>query len=128
MKIRVYYEDTDAGGVVYHSKYLNFCERARSELFFEALPEIFDASTGHFLVAKADCEFKKSVRLGDILEVKSTLLELKNASVLLKQDIFKGEVLIFSALFKLAFVRDGKPALMSKSIRSAFEHFFALKK
>lgn len=128
MKIRVYYEDTDAGGVVYHSRYLNFCERARSELFFEALPEIFDASSGHFLVARADCEFKKSAVLGDILDVKSTLLELKNASVLLKQDIFKGETLIFSALFKLAFVKDDKPSAMNGSIRSAFEHFFASKK
>ena len=41
MKLRVYYEDTDAGGVVYHSNYLNFCERARSELFFEIYPHIF---------------------------------------------------------------------------------------
>ena len=43
MKIRVYYEDTDAGGVVYHSRYLNFCERVRSEAFFDKMPEIFDS-------------------------------------------------------------------------------------
>ncbi|EDP6863688.1 acyl-CoA thioesterase, partial [Campylobacter upsaliensis] len=43
MKMRIYYEDTDAGGVVYHSNYLKFCERARSELFFKKNVDIFDA-------------------------------------------------------------------------------------
>ncbi|EAL5178524.1 acyl-CoA thioesterase, partial [Campylobacter jejuni] len=49
MKMRVYYEDTDAGGVVYHSNYLKFCERVRSEIFFNKKVDIFDASKGHFL-------------------------------------------------------------------------------
>jgi len=53
VKIRVYYEDTDAGGVVYHSNYLNFCERARSELFFqkELSPVL---QNGHFVARKLD--------------------------------------------------------------------------
>lgn len=46
MKMRVYYEDTDAGGVVYHSNYLKFCERARSEIFFNKKVDIFDAVGG----------------------------------------------------------------------------------
>lgn len=121
MKIRVYYEDTDAGGVVYHSNYLNFCERARSELFFDDLAEIFDAKQGHFLIAKADCEFKKSARLGDILEIKSTLLELKKASVHLKQEIYKEDVLIFRAYIVLAYVKEGRASAMSEKIRQKFE-------
>lgn len=124
MKIRVYYEDTDVGGVVYHSNYLNFCERARSELFFERLPEIFDAHMGHFLLVKAECEFKKSAKIGDILEIKSTLLELKKASVRLKQEIFKNETLIFRAIFTLAFVKSGKASAMSEKISTAFKELF----
>lgn len=88
MKIRVYYEDTDAGGVVYHSHYLNFCERARSEAFFGAA-DIFDATRGHFLVSKANCAFLKSAHLGDILDVRSAILQIKNASVIIRQDIFR---------------------------------------
>ncbi|ELU3172915.1 acyl-CoA thioesterase, partial [Campylobacter jejuni] len=66
MKMRVYYEDTDAGGVVYHSNYLKFCERVRSEIFFNKKVDIFDASKGHFLLAKANCNFLKPAKLGDM--------------------------------------------------------------
>lgn len=52
MKMRVYYEDTDAGGVVYHSNYLKFCERARSEIFFNKKVDIFDASKDIFCLQK----------------------------------------------------------------------------
>lgn len=71
MKMRVYYEDTDAGGVVYHSNYLKFCERARSEIFFNKKVDIFDASKGHFLLAKANCNFLKPAKLGDMIEIKT---------------------------------------------------------
>ncbi|NDJ26413.1 YbgC/FadM family acyl-CoA thioesterase [Campylobacter sp. MIT 19-121] len=125
MKIRVYYEDTDAGGVVYHSNYLKFCERARSELFFELYPSIFEAKTGHFLLAKANCAFVKSAKLGDILEVKNKLLEVKNASVLLKQELFRGEEKIFSAEFVLVYVKESKPQVMSKELKETFVRLFS---
>ena len=64
MKMRVYYEDTDAGGVVYHSKYLNFCERARSELFFEHFPYIFEASKGHFWYLRLSVPLLNLLNLG----------------------------------------------------------------
>lgn len=128
MKMRVYYEDTDAGGVVYHSKYLNFCERARSELFFTAYPHIFEASKGHFLVARANCIFLKPAKLGDTLDIISTLLQLKNASVLVKQEIFRQNQKLFSADFTLAFIKDEKPAPMNAELKAVFEQLFAPQK
>ena len=125
MKFRIYYEDTDAGGVVYHSKYLNFCERARSELFFEKYPHIFNSSTGHFLLAKANCNFLKPAKLGDKLEIKNTLLQVKNASVLVKQEIFKGDEKLFSADFTLVYVKDEKAAPMSDELKGVFEEIFS---
>lgn len=124
MKFRIYYEDTDAGGVVYHSKYLNFCERARSELFFEKYPHIFNSSTGHFLLAKAKCNFLKPAKLGDKLEIKNTLLQVKNASVLVKQEIFRDDEKLFSANFTLVYVKDEKATPMSKELKSIFCEIF----
>lgn len=118
MKIRIYYEDTDAGGVVYHSKYLNFCERVRSELFFDKNPCIFDKNLGHFLVTKIECEYKKSAKLGDVIEVKSKVLAVKKASIVLEQEIYKENEKLFYARFVLAFVKGEKASAMSKELRS----------
>ena len=127
MKLRVYYEDTDAGGVVYHSNYLNFCERARSELFFEIYPHIFDAKMGHFLLAKANCAFLKPAKLGDMLEIQSSLVCLKNASVIVRQEIFRGAEKLFSADFTLVYVKNEKATPMSAELKSVFAKVFAPK-
>ena len=124
MKIRVYYEDTDAGGVVYHSRYLNFCERARSELFFDKYPYIFDAKKGHFLLARANCSFLKPAKLGDLLEVKSDLLQVKKASLLVRQEIFKAKIRLFSADFTLAFIKDERAVPMSAELKEALKSLF----
>lgn len=109
MKIRVYYEDTDTGGIVYHSNYINFCERARSEAFFSKgfSPEL---STGGFVAKKLEANFIKPAKLGDMLEVKSELLQMKSASFILKQTIYKDEVKIFELNITLAYIcMKGKP-------------------
>jgi len=94
VKIRVYYEDTDMGGVVYHSNYLNFCERARSEAFFvRGMSPVF--KNGHFVARRLNAEFYTSAKLGDMLEIKTELLEMKAASFTLKQTIFREEKKIF---------------------------------
>lgn len=95
MQIRVYYEDTDVGGVVYHSNYLNFCERARSQLFFDAgRSPILEG--GHFVAKHIDAEYIKSAKFADILEVKTSLIEIKNASFTLLQEVFREEEKLFS--------------------------------
>jgi len=94
VKIRVYYEDTDVGGVVYYSNYLNFCERARSEAFFKRSmsPVLED---GHFVARKVNADFFKSAKLGDILDIQTQLIEMKAASFTLKQTIFRDDEKIF---------------------------------
>ena len=94
MKIRVYYEDTDVGGVVYHSNYLNFCERARSEAFFKRSmsPVLKD---GHFVARKVNADFFKSAKLGDMLDIQTQLMEMKAASFTLRQTIFRDSEKIF---------------------------------
>lgn len=108
MKIRVYYEDTDTGGVVYHSNYLNFCERARSELFFQKglSPHKEDE---FFVVKSLQAEFIKPAKLGDILEIKTTVLGMKKASIDILQEIFKDDNLLFKTNIKVAFLKGGRP-------------------
>lgn len=123
MKIRVYYEDTDVGGVVYHANYLKFCERARSELFFEhnLTPEV--EKDAHFLVRRMNCDFVSSARLGDLLTVCTKLTKMKNASCVISQEIFKEEELLFSAEVYLAFVREGRPAKIPEETKSLLSQF-----
>ncbi len=108
MQIRIYYEDTDTGGIVYHSNYLNFCERARSEVFFShGLNPVLE--NGHFVVKKLEANFIASAKLGDIIEVKNELISLKGASFTLRQTIYKEEIKLFVLDVILVFVSfDGK--------------------
>ncbi|HEO8742523.1 TPA: YbgC/FadM family acyl-CoA thioesterase, partial [Campylobacter upsaliensis] len=120
----IYYEDTDAGGVVYHSNYLKFCERARSELFFKKNVDIFDAKSGHFLLTRANCAFLKSARLGDIVEVKTQILNFKKASLVIGQEIFREKELLFRGEFTLAFVKNSKPTRIDDTLKRLFEELF----
>lgn len=123
MQVRVYYEDTDCGGIVYHSQYLNFCERARSEKFFSSnlMPQ---SSNSGFVVKKIEADFKESAKLGDLLEVKSSLVKLKNSSFLLKQTIYKDNKEIFEALVLLAYIKEGKLSRIEDDIKKKIKLFF----
>jgi len=112
MKIRVYYEDTDMGGVVYHSNYLNFCERARSELFFaKGTTPLFEG--GHFVVRRIEADFRASAKLGDLLDVETELLEIRRASLSMRQKIFRDDTLLFEITLKLAYLTtEGKIATL----------------
>lgn len=103
MQIRVYYEDTDVGGIVYHSNYLNFCERARSQLFFDAgRSPILDG--GHFVAKHIEADYLKSAKFGDLLEVQTTLMQIKNASFSLLQQIFKEDEKVFEMKIDLVYL------------------------
>jgi len=124
VKIRVYYEDTDMGGVVYHSNYLNFCERSRSEAFFsKGLSPVLQE--GHFVARKLNADFYKSAKLGDLLEIKNFLVEMKAASFTLRQEIYKEEEKIFELeilLVHLSF--EGRVQKMSASNREQILSLF----
>jgi len=109
MKLRIYYEDTDAGGIVYHTNYIKYCERARSELFFEQglLPS--DGENSGFVVHHIDANFLGMASLGDMIEIKSQLIREKRSLIVLKQSIFKEYTKIFEMDITLVFIRNGKP-------------------
>lgn len=120
MNIRVYYEDTDTGGIVYHTNYIKFCERARSEIFFERdmLPSEGDGSG--FVVRNINADFLATSKLGDMLDVTSKILTLKNSSLLLLQEVWKDELKIFSMEVLLVYVDNGKPSRIPKIFTEVF--------
>lgn len=125
MQIRVYYEDTDTGGVVYHSQYLNFCERARSEAFFSKglMPNM---PQSHFVAKRVEADYISSAKLGDMLEVTTELIEMKNASFKLKQIITKEQKRLFEMLIILAHVTfEGKPQKIDAPTKELIESLFA---
>jgi acyl-CoA thioester hydrolase len=110
MNLRIYYEDTDAGGIVYHTNYIKYCERARSELFFEKNITPTDGKNSGFVVRNINANFLGMAKLGDILEVKTELIKKRNSSITLKQIVYKKSEEIFEMEILLVFVREGKPS------------------
>ncbi|OUT15192.1 acyl-CoA thioester hydrolase [Campylobacter concisus] len=126
MKIRIYYEDTDAGGIVYHTNYIKFCERARSEAFFQAGLD-FTKEGGYFVVSSLEAKFIASAVLGDEVFVRTKILELKKASLVLEQEIYKfddknTEKLLFRATITLAFMKEEKLAKINDEIKKFLEN------
>jgi len=114
VKVRVYYEDTDVGGIVYHANYLKFCERSRSELFFqENQSPYFDE--GEFVVLTLQAKFKSSAKLGDMLDVRTHLLKLNRSFLVLNQCVYKDNVLLFEMEVKLGFLKEGSIARLSEA-------------
>ncbi|MCK4737655.1 MAG: YbgC/FadM family acyl-CoA thioesterase [Sulfurimonas sp.] len=124
MKIIVYYEDTDTGGVVYHSNYLNFCERARSNAFFkQKLSPVL--KSGHFVAKKLEANYIASAKLGDELDVKTELVEIKAASFKLLQTVFRDSKKIFELNIHLAYITfEGKPQKITKDVKDLIVSLF----
>ena len=123
MKIRVYYEDTDAGGIVYHTRYINFCERARSEIFFERNMQPGDGANSGFVVRDIRASFLATSTLGDMLEVTSKIVTQKNSSMVLLQEIFKENKKIFSMEVVLVYIAEGKPRRIPETFKEIFDSF-----
>lgn len=120
MKIRVFYEDTDCGGIVYFANYLKFCERARSNLFFEKGMSPHQDNE-FFVVKKIEAEYIKSAKFSDLLEVTTEIVSKKGASVELLHKIFKDNDLLFSSNVKLVYLKDSKPSRIPNSILEVFD-------
>lgn len=124
--IRVYWEDTDAGGIVYHSNYLNFAERGRTEMvrgLGMKQSELADAGFA-FAVRHMDVDFLKPARLDDLLEVASTLTQVAGASMEVGQVISRlddGAELVRLHV-RLAFISlDGRPARIPADLRTSLQ-------
>ncbi|MGM0518267.1 MAG: YbgC/FadM family acyl-CoA thioesterase [Campylobacterota bacterium] len=115
MKIKVYYEDTDVGGVVYYANYLKFCERARSELFFKKglSPH---SENEFFVVKKVEGDYIKPAVFGDDLVVTCKLTQKKAASVVMYQEVLRDGEVLFKGSFKLAYLKAFKPAKIPKEL------------
>jgi len=105
MKKRIYYSHTDAGGIVYHTNYINFCEEARSEMFFKH--NIFFENEG-YVVKDIKASFLASAKLGDIIEIKTAFLEIGKVKLTLLQEIYKNEKKLFEMIVTLAYMKDSK--------------------
>lgn len=124
--IRVYWEDTDAGGIVYHSNFLNFAERARTEMVRAVglqQSELANDGPGFFFAVRhADVAFRKPAKLDDLLEVESRVTEVGGASMEVGQVIRRlddGAELVRLHI-KLAFIsRDGRPARIPAGLRAS---------
>lgn len=121
MKIRVYYEDTDIGGIVYHTNYIKYCERARSELFFAQHIKPTLGERSGFVVRDINASFLATATLGDMLDITTTLLSRKNSSLILKQEIYKQERKLFSMEVRLVYLQEGKPSRIPEQFKDIFE-------
>ncbi|HSI44655.1 MAG TPA: tol-pal system-associated acyl-CoA thioesterase [Methylophilus sp.] len=124
--VRVYYEDTDAGGVVYHSQYLNFMERARTEwlrgLGF-AQAALRQNEQVLFVVHSMQIQFKKPARLDDELKIVSQVTEMRLGSFSCQQQIMRDELVLLEAQVKVACVDADsfKPTGIPARIKIALE-------
>ncbi len=127
LPVRVYFEDTDFSGIVYHGSYIRFMERGRSD--FVRLIGIghtdLDAGVHGeplvFAVRRIDIRYRKPARIDDLLEVETRVDEVRGASIVLDQSVRRGtEVLTEAAVTVVLVSRDGKPRRIPDSVRARF--------
>ena len=126
--VKVYYEDTDAGGIVYYANYLKFLERARTEALVTLgfnNKKINDNFGAQIIVKSCNIEYKISARLEDELTIRSFVKSITKTSFFMNQFISRGEDLIVEAKIHLVFVnKDGKPMKVPEVIFKNFKPYF----
>jgi acyl-CoA thioester hydrolase len=126
--LRIYYEDTDLSGLVYHANYLRYCERARSDMLRLLGIDQRAASAageGHYAVAEANIRYLRPAHLDDSLVVQTRCEELRAASVRLAQQVWRGEELLVEFAVRVGFIgADGRPRRQPQPWRDAFARFF----
>jgi len=128
LPVRVYFEDTDFSGLVYHASYVRWCERGRSD-FLRLLGNdhrgLIDGSGGRepaaFVVRRMALEFMKPARIDEVLIVETRVKETGAAHLVLDQRIVRDGALLFSAEVMVVLVSvSGKPLRLSQALRTAF--------
>ena len=128
LPIRVYFEDTDFTGLVYHANYLKWIERGRSDylrLLGVYHNELFDGAEGKekaaFVVRRMELEYLKPARIDEVLTVKTRCAELGAAWLTLDQSVWRGDVQLFQAKVQVVLIsKSGKPLRLSDHMRAAF--------
>jgi len=123
MPLRVYYEDTDAAGIVYYANYLKFVERGRTEMMRElgfAHSGIVAESGIVFTVRRLTADYRQPARLDDLLSVETRIVEIVGATLLLDQRVCRdGAVLAALDVLVACVGRDGKPRRVPPALRAA---------
>ena len=124
--LKIYYEDTDSGGVVYYANYLKFIERARTEMINElgfTLTTLLKNYDRLFLVKKIECDYIETCKLEDRLNVQSRVLVLKNASFELEQNLLKENKIIFRSKILMVCVNSqGAPSKIPNELHSLMKN------
>ena len=127
-KLKVYYEDTDSGGVVYYANYLKFLERARTEALYSigySNKKVKDDFESLIIVKSCNIEYKKSAYLEDELTIRSFVKSISKISFSMSQIITRGDDKILDAHIQLVFVdTKGKPKKIPEEIYSKFKPYF----
>lgn len=119
-EIRVYYEDTDMAGIVYYANYLRFIERGRSDWVREVgIDQLAMKEAGVvFAVRRVEADYVSPARFDDILEVRTTLDSLSSARMVMAQEVWRGDVLIFTAEVLIVCIgASGKPVRLPAECR-----------
>jgi acyl-CoA thioester hydrolase len=127
--VRVYYEDTDFTGIVYHANYLRYMERGRTNYLrligadhralFEAAEE--EAPGFAFVVRSMNLDFLRPARMDDVLEVVTEPQDVKGASVTLRQRVMRNDELLVEASVRVAFISGGRARPIPKPLRIAMK-------
>lgn len=121
--VRVYYSDTDAGGIVYHSNYLDFAEHGRTEMIDGLIGghkhNIITSGAG-FVVSSINIHYKKPAMLDDILRVETAILKCERFTLLLSQDIYRDDELLCQLEVKAAYIslKEGRPLPLPEDWRT----------
>ena len=125
--VKIYYEDTDSGGVVYYANYLKYFERARTEVLLAiglSNLKIKDEFNSLIIVKSCNIEYKKSAYLEDNLTIKSFISSLSKTSFVMDQSIYRDDLLIVDAKIHLVFVNKlGKPTKIPEIVLNSFEPY-----
>jgi len=127
LPVRVFYEDTDAGGVVYHANYLKFAERARTEMLRLVGVNQSEMANRYglvFAVRACAVEFLRPARLDDLIEVRSRLVKLAAATLSAAQAVWRGSEELARIDLRIACIRqNGRPARIPAAIRQVLEPY-----
>jgi acyl-CoA thioester hydrolase len=129
LPVRVYYEDTDFSGVVYHASYLRFMERGRTNylrLLGADQRALFDQAETEapgfaFVVRAMQIDFRKPARMDDVLEIVTVPTDVKGASIVLHQQVKRGDEILIEATVQVAFVSGGRARRIPQALRVAMQ-------
>ncbi len=123
LTIRVYWEDTDAGGIVYHANYLNFMERGRTEMLRDLgvdQSRLRGEDGVIFVVKRLNLTYEGSAVLDDVLQVETSVAALGGASLTLHQNVMRDGIVLAAAEVVIVCVGDGKAKRIPQRIRDLF--------